>query len=202
MRSVISSRLKDNLARASNLVEVYDDFRDKAKGRKTVQSLDILRAATVFLHATLEEFLRGLILWKWPSSPEAVLDRVPLLGHSSSGRPEKFLLGSLAPHRTKTVKELLEECIREHGNSVSFNSTTDVAQILESLGVNVSHVNGRFADLAKLMDRRHHIVHQADRNERAGPGQHKARSIGMTQVNTWIAAVREFGDSVLTEVAS
>jgi hypothetical protein len=200
VKPVISSRLKDNLARVTNLLTVYDGYRDTAQGRKSVYSLDILRAATVFLHATLEEFLRGLILWKWPAGSGDVLDHVPLIGHAVAGRPEKFLLGSLTPHKARLVRDVIDECIREYSNTVSFNSTADVTHVLTSVGVDAKRVEARFPDLAKLMERRHHIVHQADRNERAGPGHHKARSMAVGHVKAW-QPVREFGESVLAEVS-
>ncbi len=60
MKEAVATRLQWNLDRVKHLVAVYGQL-EQASGRPTVQQADILRAAVVFLHATLEDFLRGLL---------------------------------------------------------------------------------------------------------------------------------------------
>jgi hypothetical protein len=54
----------------------------------------------VFLHATVEEFLLGLLEWRLPEQAESTLDRVPLVGFDTD-RAEKSFLGRLANIATR-----------------------------------------------------------------------------------------------------
>lgn len=109
MREQILARLESNLGRVSNLVELYDIVSGNGQGRRDVHATDILRAATVLLHASLEDVFRSLATWKFPSAGEEVLNGVPLVGLSEHGQPAKFFLGKLASHRAKTVQQLIDE---------------------------------------------------------------------------------------------
>jgi hypothetical protein len=51
-----------------------------------------------------------------------------------------------------------------------------------------------------MFARRHHIVHQADRNEAPGQGQHRARSINVGTVTGWVNATSVFVTNVLGRV--
>src|SRR5690242_1459503 len=109
MREEILERFDANLSRVRNLGEVYRQVARPGQGRQEVGVVDILRAATVLLHASLEEVFRNLARWKFPLSHEAVLDEIPLAG--LPGRAEKFSLGKLANHRGKSVQELINESV-------------------------------------------------------------------------------------------
>src|SRR5437588_8261871 len=85
-----------NLGRVSNLVKLYENTSGRGKGRKAVHEADVLRAAVVFAHATLEDFIRSICAYFLPHADPSVLDEIPLVGLNASGRPEKFLLGRLA----------------------------------------------------------------------------------------------------------
>jgi len=196
MRDRILDKFNRNIARAQNLVSLYTKrLAGLGQGRRPVHSSDVLRAAVVLLHATLEEFLRGLALWKLPAANAEVLDGIPLAG--SPGRPEKFLLGRLAQYRAMNVGNLIDKSIEEHLSRSSYNSTDEITVLLRDLGIEVDAISDRFADIQELMQRRHHIVHRADADERPGRGHHEAKSIGRGAVGRWIEAVHEFADSVL-----
>ena len=186
-----------NLKRVEHLVVLYEEKVGAGRGRKDVPVSDILRAATVFLHATLEDFLRRLASRSLPTAPAEVLDKVPLVG--LEGRAEKFFLGALVAHRNKSVEQVLQASIEAHLNRANYNDPDEIASLLRSLGIDPARVNGRFGDLREMMERRHLIVHQADRNAAAGPGQHSAKSIGRKKVKLWIDAVTTFVASVADE---
>ena len=191
MRDEIRQRFSDNLARAQNLLAVYRGIAGAGQGRRPVNSTDILRAATVFGHAALEEVFRGIATWKYPAANEAVLNEVPIVG-SEHGRPEKFFLGRLAAHRQKTVQALIDESVRAHTNNFTINNTTDIANFLRKIGVEPIAVNQEFELLGQLISRRHHIVHQADRNDLPGQGHHRARALNANDVGSWLAAADRF----------
>lgn len=200
MRDQIRRRFNDNHARVRNLIAVYGVIRGTGQGRSPVQAADVLRSAVIFNHAAIEEMFRGLIAWKFPASSEGVLNEVPLLGISEHGRPEKFFLGKLARHRTKTVQELIDESVNAHLGNFSVNNVADVRAILTKVGVVPDDVNSEFALLTEMFARRHHIVHQADRNEAPGQGQHRARSINVGTVTGWVNATSVFVTNILGRV--
>ncbi|HTS19238.1 MAG TPA: hypothetical protein VMP11_16800 [Verrucomicrobiae bacterium] len=54
-------RCRENLNRVNSLVRVYESHPDsKGKGRKDVQTTDVLRASVVLLHAAFEDMCRTI----------------------------------------------------------------------------------------------------------------------------------------------
>jgi len=72
-------------------------------------------------------------------------------------------------------------------NHFSVNSTTDIAAFSRRVGVEPDVLADFFPDLNDMTKRRHHIVHQADRNDQAGVGQQRAMSISIERVEAWIS---------------
>lgn len=200
MRDQIQQRFHDNLARVRNLIAVYGRIRGAGQGRRPVQAGDVLRAAVVFNHAAIEEVFRGLVAWKFPGAAEGVLNDVPLVGIADHGRPEKFFLGKLAAHRAKTVQEVINDSVNAYLSNFTVNNVGDVSGILARVGVAPADVNAEFPVLTELFARRHHIVHQADRNEEPGRGQHRARGINVNTVTAWVDATERFVGQVLARV--
>ena len=52
---------------------MYTTRAGTGQGRRSVQDTDILRAAVVLLHATLEDLLRSLADWKLPTAEPMLL---------------------------------------------------------------------------------------------------------------------------------
>ena len=202
MKDKIADNLKQNLARVESLVETYETHPDaQGQGRKSAQVLDILRAAVVLLHASLEDVLRGIAYWKLPSATKAVLDDIPLAGVGLN--PKKVLLGDLASHRGKTVDELIKASVDSHLEHSNFNNTDDIASLLQKVGVDIAKVNSLFATLQQLMERRHQIVHRADRQQQvSGSGDHEIRGINKQTVREWAKAVADFGVATLGEIGT
>lgn len=102
-----------NLERVRNLVTLYTDkLGGIGSGRKPVHSTDVLRSAVVFLHGTLEDFLRDLARLRLPHASEHTLNEIPLVG--AKGRVEKFYLGRLARHREESVYDVIERSVSEY----------------------------------------------------------------------------------------
>lgn len=93
-------RFAQNIARAYGLIEIYNltsRMRNltPATGEVEHPSIevnfsDILRAAVVLVHATLEDLLRSMAATLLPFADEATLNTIPLAGTGSPGRAEKF----------------------------------------------------------------------------------------------------------------
>lgn len=196
MKDVLKSRFDENLVRVRNLADIYEaKLAGDTQGRRPVGSTDILRAAVVFLHATVEEFLRGILEWRLPDQGETTLNNVPFVGLGSD-RPEKFLLGRLAAHRQKTVDEVIRESVTASLTRSNFNNVAEIVSALSSVGLDKTSCEPHFAELTALMERRHQIVHRADRNPSQGQGHHTASSIGWHHVHKWAQAAQNFFDAV------
>jgi len=179
-------RFEQNLERANGLLNLHAYFVQHRRGRPPAPMSDLLRAATVFLHASMEEFFRSLAAQYWPESSGRVLNDIPLV---SQGPATKFTLEALAAHRGKTIESVIHESIDAHLQNVSFSTTREVAGLLQGIGVDMQHIVSLFPELQELMDRRHHIVHRADRLDVRARGQHRTKSISVSQVNRWLVVV-------------
>jgi len=198
LKDEIDTRRQRNLDRVRALVATYTSLRGAGQGRRNVQQSDVLRAAVVFLHATLEDFLRSLQQWKLPLAGEDSLNNVALTGQQ--GRPERFLLGKLAGFRGKTVEELINLSVTEHLGRSTYNNASEIAAALTGVGVNPQLVNQYFPALDSLMKRRHNIVHRADENVAIGRGHFRAMTISVAAVNDWVAVTDAFTRDVLNHL--
>lgn len=199
MKPRIEQKLKDNIGRVRNMVKIYDDhLKGSGSGRRGHLQTDVLRAATVFLHASLEDLLRSLSYWKLPLADRETIDKVPIVGSNGSS-PKKFLLGELVEHRNKKIDELIKESVDEYLERSNYNNTGEIAALMPAIGVQVKNISAEFKILEELMARRHQIVHRADIDESGGAGNHKVKSIGVTQVHKWIESVESFGITLLDE---
>lgn len=199
MKDQIQQRVNENLGRVRNLITIYEThLMGSGSGRRGHRETDVLRAATVFLHASMEDFLRSIAYWKLPDATSTVIDTIPIVG--SDGNRKKFFLGELVQHKGKSVDDLIKESVDDYLERSNYNNTNEICTFLESVGVDVSAVNSRFADLESLMKRRHQIVHRADRDETGGQGHHRVRSLGRRYLWNWLSAVEKFTSAVLSEL--
>ena len=193
-------RLPDNIARAHNLVSVYQALAGAKPGRRSVGVTDVLRSAVVLLHASLEDSLRSLARAYLPHAPPDVINSIPLKRSGGSSRAEKFSLGHLAEHRRKTVDELIDESVEACLDRSNYNNSTEVAVLMTNLRLDPQPVQHFFGDLDRMMQRRHQIVHRADCATTTGRGRHQARTIQQQTVEGWISTVVNFQQAVLHQI--
>ncbi|WP_152540910.1 HEPN domain-containing protein [Luteimonas huabeiensis] len=199
MKAKIQQRITGNITRVRNLIQIYEThLMGKGSGRRGHLQTDVLRAATVFLHASLEDFLRSIAYWKLPDAGKEVIDKIPLAGLNRNA--SKFSLGELVAHKGKTVDNLIKESVDEYLERSNYNNTEELALFLSSVGMDPSAVNSRFSDLEALMSRRHQIVHRGDIDESGGRGNSRIRSLGRSPVGVWISAVEDFSTAVLARL--
>jgi len=185
-------RYSENLNRVNNLVCVYESHPDsKGKGRKAVQATDVLRASVVLLHATFEDMCRTIERELLPFASEEIVNEIPLVGTARHGRPEKFFLGKLVSHRGRTVHEVIARSVEAHLDHMSYNSIEEFCTFLTRVGFCKNPFEPLLPQLSSLMNRRHHIVHQADRSEKQGRGHQQAKSLSREAVRGWIACVQK-----------
>ena len=194
-------RLVENLGRIYNLVRVHEQFHGGAEIKEEdTHKTDILRAAVVFVHASLEDFLRSLAATHLPQAGEDVLNTIPLKGLNSSGRPEKFFLGKLVAHKGKSVEQVIEESVVQYLERSNYSDVQDIASLLSSIGIDVSKVNEPFAQLERMMYRRHLIVHRADRLDITIGEKKYAKPLSAEEVDEWINSTRTFMVKVLGQI--
>lgn len=189
-----TSRFKDNVTRVRNLLSLFEQIGAGKQGRRPTHATDVLRAATVLLHASLEEFVSGLARERLPNADINALNNVPLVG--TGPRLERISLGQLAPYKEQSVGRLIEDSVSEHLDRSNWNNPGDLKKMLQSLGLNVAELDIDWDSLGRLMARRHQIVHQADRNPKVGVGQPKAEMIAVKMVRQWTEDVEHFVDQV------
>jgi len=192
----IETRFAANLERVRHLVDVYQ--REAAgPGRRAVDTTDVLRAAVVFLHATLEDLLRSLLEWKLPLAAAVHLKEVPLAGKKPRST---FTLDDLGPFRGKSVDDLIARSVRENLERSNFNDPGEVEGVLERIGVPKAVLDPYRDKLGPMMKRRHWIVHRADRNTATRSGDHATLALQQAAVEAWSKALNEFGAEVLAKL--
>lgn len=146
-----SARVKVLIGSATMMTNADPKLRPHAE--------DLLRAATVFLHATVEELLRGLAQAHLPSSSESTLDEIPLAGSKDTLRAAKFQLGALAKHRGKSVDDLIAESVQAHITRRTFSNIPEIMALLDQLDFkNPNLGNDLIHKIGALIARRHEIV--------------------------------------------
>nr|WP_319949512.1 HEPN domain-containing protein [uncultured Shimia sp.] len=199
MLNEITELLDENLERVDNLVSLYGP---PVVGRRKVHDTDVLRAALVLLHASLEDYLRSLLVWKVDTFDAQTLSEYGF-PTGKPNPPKKFGLGDLLEHRGKSVDEFIAGAVRAHLEEFqSFNHLGEVKDALKKSGIPSQTVEGHdFGKLPEMIARRHNIVHKADRNTAAGgQGNHRTKSIGTKSVQEHIDAVKGLKDFVLNEL--
>ena len=198
MKDAIEDRLNQNIARVRSLLDIYTThLTGNGSGRRSHSKTDVLRAAVVLLHASIEDLLRSLAYWRLPVANAETLNKIPLV---TAAPATKFTLGQLTAHRGQTVDQVIEASVNGYLERSNYNNTDEITSLLSSIGVNIASVNGWLPNLNVLMSRRHQIVHRADRDETGGRGNHSVRSIGHATVNNWVSDVEGFGRAVLNEI--
>jgi len=195
IRDEIRDRFLNNLERVKRMLETYESSVGKGKGRRSVGQTDTLRAAVVFLHASLEDLLRSLSEWKMPGANPEAFAEVPLVGTRGKTR---FGLQELALLRGQTVDEIIGRSVIEFLEKSSFNHPGEVKAMLEKIGVDPNIANTYVKTLASMMSRRHWIAHRVDRNPHRGSGHHAVISLSSALVSHWVTTVERFGRELLS----
>lgn len=195
-KNQINTDFEKNLSRVQNLVNLYDRVTSSGQGRRRVEQQDILRAAVVFLHASLEDLLRELLRKYLPSADEGIWDdlEMPLAGMKGP----KFTLYHLATWRGSDVDDVFEDSVDAYLEKSNFNHVADLRNGLEYLGLDPELVRPFADDIGPLIKRRHHVVHRFDVDRSLkGEGNRSARSLSLKGVETWCSAIERFGNCVL-----
>jgi hypothetical protein len=185
-------RLRRNLLRVEDIVGLAGMMQHQAEDPE--RAADLLRAAAVLLHATLDDFLRTVAKERWQSFSNEWLKPVPLPGRKPG---EKITFVDLFHLRGKSVDDLVRDSVLAYLDGRSFNNWPQIDDLLHEL--HVSSPGPQANDLKELMQRRHHIVHQADKAD--GPSGHAEQAIDEASLDRWVRAVQHVSAHVIKELA-
>ncbi len=125
------------------------------------------------------------------------MNDVPLAGLSKHGRAEKFFLGELCRFRGKSVDELLAVSVLEHAKRQTYNNRADLLAFCRSMGLDDGNVVPLLPRMERMLQRRHQIVHRADRPTAPSPTKGSTTSLSVHHVVSWIAATDKFVATVM-----
>lgn len=185
----------DNLRRANNLIDASREL-GRANSDPSPLAQDVLRAAVVFLHASLEEVIRNLYVKRLPNVAPEKLDQVPLVSSAGHNRPAKILLGTLVQFRGEFVENVIKKSINAYVDTFNLNNASELAQCLELAEIDISQLRQHFALLNELMQRRHQIVHQMDRINELDPLSVPLTSLDIMTVENWRNALECFAEDL------
>lgn len=190
----INTTFKANLNRVDVLLKLHQHI-GAGRGNPTLGRTDILRAAVVFLHMAMEDYLRSLGKWKCTETKNHdLMANVRLKGCKS----DKFVLWDLMNFQNQTVTDVMEQSIEAYFDRESFNNIAEVMAILKSVDINESQIPKTIrSKLSAMMKRRHHIAHQGDINRGSqGRGVHRFRRLARPLVVDWRDAVEQFHKAI------
>jgi hypothetical protein len=199
-RSPYFKRIRENIGRVNVLVTTYQSiYQNPPTGleddRVRIAMDDILRAAVIFTHATLEDFLRTMASILLPEANKDALEKVRLKGSNA----DKFTLSELIQYKGKLVDEVIRESVEEYLERSTFSRIDDIIDLMRRLGFKESEYKNQalFAALGNMIKRRHQIVHRADRPDISGLVEQPAQAIAAHEVLEWIEATQQFIMNVL-----
>lgn len=175
-------RFKRNQERARALIGLSQFLLNTAA--EDEMASDVLRAATVLLHATLDDFVRTVAKEHWQNLSKERLKLVPLPQRKPG---EKISFVDLLSLQGRGVTEIVQGAVHEFLDTTSFNQKHHVTELLDELGV--PRPGPKSNDLKPLMRRRHHIVHQADKAEPQPGSPEVEQPIVASEVELWADAV-------------
>lgn len=185
-----NGEFRENILRVDNLILAYVALKKNNVGDNQMRD-DVLRATIVFLHSTLEEVIRNLLILRVPNSSSEVLSKIPFVMNSNR-RPEKIHLGELTSYRGKFVENVIIDSVDKYVDSMSINNQSQLIEFLGMASIPLEKLPKYFSNLEKLMKRRHQIVHQMDRTNELDPLLGPVSRIGMTFVTESRAALTGF----------
>lgn len=162
---------------------------------------DIVRAAVLFLHATLEDLLRSSEELRFPSAPAKAFDRIrwvlPGATKDEERLSERLSLTEFAAFRGQTVNEVLMRAFQRHHEQSNYNNENDVVGAIQRMGLEVEAYREFLPELQALMKRRHEIAHRADINRKFS---HLTNRVIVEVAERWVRTVESFGGRLLASL--
>jgi hypothetical protein len=201
-KRLITERFAINVARVRGLIGSFKKLR-KRRSCQHDDPRDVLRAAVVLLHATLEDLLRSLeeLVLQRPSKGALKPITFPPERGKAHGDGKFTLMDLHTRFHGQTVDAVVREAIEAHLEQQTYNNLADVNEALVRLGLHADPITLPLKQhLMSMIRRRHWIAHRVDvatTNPQKllhllGPSP-----IDANLVDSWTCAVERFGTQVL-----
>jgi hypothetical protein len=188
MHDFTNNEFSQNIYRVENLIAAYESLIKQSVDDTEVAN-DVLRAAVVFLHSSLEEIIRNLYLYNLPNASAENLSKIPFATHESSHRPKSIQLGDLLEFKGQFVENVIQESINRYVDVLNINNATQLVECLKLANIPCEPLQQFFEPLNSLMQRRHQIVHQMDRSNELDPLAYPINIIDVEIVKSWKEAI-------------
>lgn len=190
----------ENINRVEGLKILYVKLKEEEKrDSKSYRLTDLLRAATVFLHAAFEEYFRSILKeWLPIKASNETLKQIPIAINAGK-HAEKLYLSDLANYRDKNCAEIISESVAEDLKLRSFNSEKDIRIWCGKAKIEL----GCCKDLEQIdhaVQRRHKIVHEADNKPKKEGEKGILAQIKPTDLEPWISAYKSLVDCIEEQI--
>jgi hypothetical protein len=191
VRRQLEGEFRQNAGRVENLISAYRELETHNIGQPQTRA-DVLRAAVVLMHSTLEEIVRNLYVSLLPSGSVDSLNAIPFVAYGPSNRARQILLGDLQQFQGQFVENIIRDSVDAFVDTMNLNNTVQLCSCLKMVDISPATLRSTFPQLDGLMKRRHQIVHQMDRNNELDPLDFPVTDIELGVVLTWQDALGEF----------
>jgi hypothetical protein len=160
----------DNLWRARRILDLaMIDLPKEIKNTKKTKS-DLLGSCIIFLHATLEEFLRGVAIRNWIKLDSEDLKKNLRKYPRLNSRNIKLNLIEAIDKREVSVESIIQQEIEDFVyKDMNFSSIEDVEEFLTLSKVSlrkeppeIKVEEGDISNIKSLIRKRHKVAHNAD----------------------------------------
>ncbi len=157
-----------NLDRVDSLCNLYSKLKNEGENNaKDYKLTDMLRAATVLLHSSFEEYYRCVIThWLPIRGDEKTLESIVLPDDAGKKGNVKYTLYSLMEFKDQTIGDLFEVSINGYMSRTTFNNFSEICAWASRINLDLSEFKNMetkyYLDIDKAVSRRHKIVHEAD----------------------------------------
>lgn len=194
----IRSRFQKNLRRVRHLFEIFQSRAGAV--RPSELNADLVRAAILFLHATLEDLLRSGEELRFSQAPLAAFKQLRWVTQNAKGKEvlsDKLSLEEFAVFRGQRVDDVLMQMFQKHHERSNYNSQQDVVGALERMGLDTKPFQEFLPDLQAMMKRRHEIAHRADIHRRI---PRLTNRVVVHVAERWLRVVEDFGGRLLASL--
>lgn len=153
----------NNLWRSRRFIDLASSMEEGDEKRA-----DLLGAAIVFLHATLEEYLRLVALQEWVKLDKEKLLSVIKQYNRLGNKNVKLSLLEIVDYRDKTFESVLVDEIQAFlYQGMSFNSLEEIQAFLKTVNISLSDLSNELGqetidNVSALIYKRHLVAHQAN----------------------------------------
>lgn len=196
---LLTEESADNLSRVRSLLGLYEKSSQSNIGSDEERS-ELLRAAVVLLHSSIEEIVRNLFVDRLPNASTETLNDLTYSEYGPTNRSKGVLLGDLLRnHGGRLVDNVIIDAINSYVDRLNINNAEQLISLLRKVQIDSTPLEPLLNDIEKMMKRRHQIVHQMDREDALDPDARPISQITLDAVQAWETAVSRFHNEIIIQ---